>query len=221
MAAFKGDPKDGFGGRSSLRRYGLGAIIQPIEHDHQEIVKRNALQDKNKANDNLREMGVYLKMGEEHDEFALDGAKYTSSLRSQMIESKIPAWGSYLCTYFGQAPLLRYPKPSTLTFERMKFLHIVNNAIVGYIMHCINSKIKIPSENREEWMLALCKQTNPVLAYIPKVEEFTNAIYPSLIFEAYAFEIPHEDNAKIYIVLTTNTELDGYYLVTDYFFYYF
>lgn len=217
MAASTND----FKGKSSMMRYGLGALIEPIKHDHREIVKRNAIQEKNKANENLREMGVYLKMGEEHDEFALDGVKYTSSLRSQMIESKTPTWSSYLCTYLGQAPLLRYPKPPALTFERMKYLHIVNNAIVGYIMHCVNSKIKIPSEDIEEWMLSLCKQTNPVLSYIPKVEKFTNGVYPSLIFEAYAFEIPHEDNAKIYVVLTTNIELKGHYLVTDYFFYYF
>lgn len=212
MAAFNDD--------SSKRRYG-GSSIQPLKHDHHEIVKRNALHEKNKANENLKEMGVYLKMGEEHDEFSLDGVKYTSSLRSQMIESKKPTWVSYVCTYLGQAPLLRYPKPPALTFEKMKFLHIINNSIVGFIMDCITTKIQIPSEEREEWMLSLCKQTNPVLSYIPNVEKFTNGIYPSLIFEAHPFEIPHEDNAKIYVVLTTNAALNGNYLVTDYFFYYF
>lgn len=212
MAAFG----DGF-----QKRNHSTPTIERIKHDHQEIVKKYALEEKNKADNNLKEMSVYLKMGEEHETFGLDTAKYTTSLRSQMIESNVPTWTSYPCTYFGQAPLMRYPRPSALTFDRMKFLISVNSSIVEYIMSFISQKTILSGEDKEEWMYTLCKQTMPVLSYISKVEKFTNGVYASLIFEAHPFEIPHENNAKIYVVLTTNSKMAGDYLVTDYFFYYF
>lgn len=194
--------------------------IQKIKHDHADIVKKNAAMEKTKADENLREMSVYLAMGEEHDRFPIGDLKYTSALRSKVIESNVPAWGSYICTYFGQAPLSRYPRSQCIDLRRVKYLQVVNTSIVVYIMEYITSKTPIATDDKEEWMFELCKQANPVLSYIPTVEKFTNGEYPSLVFEAHSFEIPYENNTKIYVILANSSKIAGS-LVIDYFFYYF
>jgi poly-beta-hydroxyalkanoate depolymerase len=184
------------------------------------VIRENAIRERKTANDNLRELGSFLIMGESHDVIPVEDAKYTSALRSQMIETKKPNWMDYECTYFGQAPLNRYPKPEEINMKRTRYLQSINNSICKSLMDHINEKKAIPVDEKKEWMIELCKQSTPVLSYISKIEEFTNPFYPSLIFEAHSFEIPYESNTKLYVILVKSSNLEGL-LVVDYFFYYF
>jgi len=194
--------------------------IQKIKHDHGRLVQENKIKERSRANENLKELGSYLSIGESHDSFPVEDIKYTTALHSQVIESKKPTWSEYECRFLGQAPLERYPKPEEIDLKKKRYLQTINSFICDFLLDHINEKKIIPLEEKKEWMIELCKCSNPVLSYISKIEEFTNPLYPSLIFEACSFEIPYMQNAKIYVILVKSSKLDGL-LVIDYFFYYF
>lgn len=202
------------------RRTYSSTTLQKIKHDHAKIVQENKIKERSRADENLKELGSYLSIGESHDSFPVADIKYTTALHSQVIESKKPNWSEYECCFFGRGPLERYSKPEEIDLKKKRYLQTINNFICSFLLECINERKPIPLEEKKEWMIELCKYSNPVLSYISKIEEFTHPLYPSLIFEAHAFEIPYMQNAKIYVILVKSTKIDGL-LVADYFFYYF
>jgi hypothetical protein len=217
MAAF---PKRGGSGRGSGASQYSPQVLSKIKHDHQKVLQQNALREKKAANKNLQEIGVYFSMAEEHDGIPIAGLKFVTALRSQRIEAQRPDWKKYDHKKFGLVPLSRYPRSDEIDLIRYRDLQKLDSDITDHIMSHIKEKKKIELGKETEWMYDFCRITDPVLSFITSPEEFTIEGYDSLIFTAFPFEIPHEDRAKLYIVLVKSEKIAGW-LVIDYFFYYF